>query len=318
MIKPLLSIILPVYNAEKYISKTIESVLNQMFSNFELIIVNDASTDNSLSICERYNSIDNRIVIVNHKINKGLHLSRYSGIQEAKGKYIGFIDADDFIDENFYKTLIDTIETTKSDIVVAGWKKVVNNEKYISLKKSDEKIFNGLEAIDIMNKGIIFNFVMWDKIYIAEKIKKVYFSAYRGTIEDVLFNVQAFYLAKKIYFIPNYGYNYVIRDDSLSHRKVTINDLDFDYIYKLLSIYKGTKLHDLIKYIFCRELLILFVRMIRDRNSNEEIYIVKNLLQKHFGNFISNEYLSNKKKLRLLLTVKLPLDVCKLLIKGYK
>ena len=94
--KPRISIIVPVYNVENYLVKCIESILNQSFKNFELILVNDGSNDNSLNICKKYIEIDNRIKLIS-QINKGLSAARNTGLRYAKGNYICFIDSDDFV-----------------------------------------------------------------------------------------------------------------------------------------------------------------------------------------------------------------------------
>ena len=109
-----LSIIVPVYNVEKYLERCLDSILVQPFKNFELILVNDGSTDNSLSICQRYEVTNNRIVIVD-KPNGGLSSARNAGLKVAKGNYVSFIDSDDFISSNFYEANMEFLEK-KPDI----------------------------------------------------------------------------------------------------------------------------------------------------------------------------------------------------------
>lgn len=105
----LLSIIVPVYNVEKYLERCLDSILVQPFRNFELILVNDGSTDNSLSICKRYEATNNRIVIVD-KPNGGLSSARNAGLKVAKGNYVSFIDSDDFISSDFYEANMEFLE----------------------------------------------------------------------------------------------------------------------------------------------------------------------------------------------------------------
>ena len=98
---PIISIIVPIYNVDKYLSRCIDSILNQTFKNFELILVNDGSTDKSLDICKYYKNIDNRKYIINKK-NGGLSSARNAGLEIARGKYIGFVDSDDYIHPQMY------------------------------------------------------------------------------------------------------------------------------------------------------------------------------------------------------------------------
>lgn len=105
----LISIVIPVYNVENFLERCITSVLNQTFENIEIILVNDGSTDNSLRICQQYEKIDSRIFIINQE-NQGLSAARNSGINQARGKYICFIDSDDWIHEKYLEILYNDIE----------------------------------------------------------------------------------------------------------------------------------------------------------------------------------------------------------------
>ena len=112
-----ISIIVPVYKVERYLENCIESIINQTFKDFELILVDDGSPDRCGLICDNYAKKDERIKVI-HKKNEGLSAARNSGIQIAKGEYIAFVDSDDCINKNMYETLYDTAIENKSDIVV--------------------------------------------------------------------------------------------------------------------------------------------------------------------------------------------------------
>lgn len=116
---PELSIIVPIYNGEEYLEKCIDSILIQSYKDFELILVDDGSTDASLSICERYAEADSRVVVY-HKENGGLVSARKSGLSLAKGEYIGFVDCDDYIDDDMYSNLMQHAVDNGSDIVASG------------------------------------------------------------------------------------------------------------------------------------------------------------------------------------------------------
>lgn len=116
---PLISVIVPVYNVEKYLSKCVESIINQTYKNLEIILVDDGSTDNSLQICEKYAQKDNRIKVI-HKKNGGQATARNIGLDIAEGEYIGFVDADDYIHSEMYDKLIKRIQKFNSGIVMCG------------------------------------------------------------------------------------------------------------------------------------------------------------------------------------------------------
>lgn len=111
------SVVIPVYNVEKYLEKCLNSIINQTLKEIEIICINDCSTDSSFHILKNYQKLDNRIIIINNEINQKAGFSRNIGIEKATGEYIGFIDSDDYIDENFFEELYNTAKKYDSDIV---------------------------------------------------------------------------------------------------------------------------------------------------------------------------------------------------------
>ena len=131
------SIIIPVYNTEKYLKKCLESVCNQTLKDIEIICINDCSTDNSLEILKEYSAKDNRIKIIDFKENKGAAVARNTGIDEAQGEYLGFVDSDDFVDLDFYEKLYNKAIETEADVVKGSY--YYFNEKVFA-KSINEKI----------------------------------------------------------------------------------------------------------------------------------------------------------------------------------
>ncbi|MDE5548972.1 MAG: glycosyltransferase, partial [Clostridia bacterium] len=115
----MISIIVPIYNVEKYLRKGIESIINQTYTDLEIILVNDGSKDNCLDICKEYANKDSRIKIVD-KPNGGLVSAWKAGVEVASGDFIGFIDPDDYIDEDYYQKLYEAIQSNDADIAVCG------------------------------------------------------------------------------------------------------------------------------------------------------------------------------------------------------
>ena len=123
-----ISVIVPVYNAEKYLSRCIDSILNQTYKNFELILINDGSKDNSIEILRKYENIDDRIKVIDNS-NNGVSKTRNIGVRLAEGEYIQFIDSDDFIDKNMFEYAINVMEQENADLVMTGFYLDIESKK---------------------------------------------------------------------------------------------------------------------------------------------------------------------------------------------
>lgn len=149
----LISIIMPVYNAEKYLNRSIESVMNQTYKNIEIILVNDGSTDASLTICSNYQKADSRIKLINQK-NSGVSAARNRGIDEATGTYIMFIDSDDYIEKNMIEDMVGKITENDIDLVISGIK--MNYIKYGQIiKEENYKLKDNIYTITEMLNAIL-------------------------------------------------------------------------------------------------------------------------------------------------------------------
>ena len=122
MEQPILSIIVPAYNIEKYLKRCLDSILNQSYTNFECIVVNDGSIDGTKSICDEYADKDDRVIVI-HQENGGLSVARNNAMKKARGKYISFIDGDDYIMETYCETLINLLEKNNADIAKCDYHK---------------------------------------------------------------------------------------------------------------------------------------------------------------------------------------------------
>lgn len=209
MAKEVLSIIIPVYNSEKYLEKCIESILQQTYQNFQLILVNDASTDRSGEICDRYASNDTRIKVIHHRKNKGLSLSREDGLLLADSEWISFMDNDDYIHPEMYERLMRNAE--KGDIICArgedkSSKEIDNiywdNEEKELLRFSGEEVSNIIYS-QVMDLGCIGP--IWGKIIkkslidlVREKVEPYREKLYWVFFEDVLFTPFMFYYANTV------------------------------------------------------------------------------------------------------------------------
>ena len=171
-----ISIIIPVYNTEKYLKQCIESVINQSYQNMEIILVDDGSTDSSGDICERFEKEDTRIIVF-HQNNKGLSAARNKGLKHAKGEYILFLDSDDYISKNMLEKLCNCLEDTKSDMAMCGIQYIDSEGREIREKRSykfEKKILTEDDFWKIYIKGGHTECVVaWNKLYTRTALKNI-------------------------------------------------------------------------------------------------------------------------------------------------
>ncbi|MGN0417678.1 glycosyltransferase family 2 protein [Anaerostipes faecalis] len=208
-----ISVIIPVYNCEKYLQTCLESVITQSHRDLEIIIIDDGSTDSSGNICDRFAENDSRIIVI-HQNNKGVSASRNVGIERMSGELVSFIDADDTLDPDMYEFLCSLMAEYDANITHCGYRHVVGKE--IRLVHGSQQIIeqNREEAIKCLIGGELFVGSLWNKLYKAELIKEVQFNEKIKINEDILFNFQVFLKADKIVFADYTKYNYIAHRDS--------------------------------------------------------------------------------------------------------
>lgn len=220
---PLLSIVIPVYNKEKYIAETLESVINQTFKDSEIIIINDGSKDNSLTICEEYAKKCDRIRIISQE-NAGVSAARNLGISESQGKYLVIVDADDTIESNMHEILISTAEKYDCDLVCSGYNFVTNTTKANSYNYPKRQLLNREYIIDevIANSIGIKNNASslgehWCILYRLNNIKtnNICYDINQKKEEDKPFILKNLYYANSMVFVDECLYNYISRPGSL-------------------------------------------------------------------------------------------------------
>lgn len=215
---PLVSVIIPVYNVEKYISKCIESVLYQSYENYEIILVNDGSTDKSGEICEHYTSKDSRIK-VHHKMNGGVSSARNEAMKYCKGKFLTFIDSDDYIGQNFLSELIKRQQSSNADIVIGAETKVFNNR--VESHHFPEIIIDRAGFSDLFTKYALQKRCSpWGKLLKSDIIKDngLKFNEQIHLGEDIIFILCYLYNCNKIAFISSSEYYYIQRVGSLTKK----------------------------------------------------------------------------------------------------
>jgi len=222
-----LSVIIPVYNVEKYLPKCLDSVICQNFDDMEIICINDGSTDNSLEILQNYAQKDTRIVVID-KQNEGVSTARNLGLERAKGDYIMFVDSDDYLEPEACITAYSEITKSNADIgVFSNFE--FNGENRIALKKTNllKSYAQNSENIDYSRLQLF----IWDKIYKKSFLNdnKIKFPAGIKNAEDVIFNWTCFFKNPKYCFIDKNLYNYFVnRENSatLNCKDCIKNDLE--------------------------------------------------------------------------------------------
>ncbi len=271
MEKVLVSIIIPVYNAEKFLPRCLASIVHQTYENIEIIIVNDGSTDGSLRICEEHQIIDERISIISQK-NAGVSASRNMGIECALGEYLLFVDSDDYVDSLYVEKMVDAITSMgdKPDLIVSGRQIYYENE---------DRFVNDLPRVlytgNIINdfEGLFsFLHAPWGKMFKAEIIKKneIQFPVGYSYAEDQIFNYEYLRYSNTYNLVREPLYTYRINGDSLTNRRsnhdfigfVKKLDIEWDYLKE-----KGIKNY---RTLFLRQVLVgicLFSSLPGDENN---------------------------------------------------
>lgn len=214
------SVIVPVYNAERHLGKCVESILNQTLKEFELIIINDGSTDSSYELCKKYAVKDERIVLLDQK-NSGVSVARNRGLDIAKGEYIYFIDADDYIEKNTLEILYNRAIASNSDIVVFGYKTISENSVYV--EKVSDCEYTIQEFLAHYGDFIISSSILgaiWNKIYKRETINDIRFIEGIKHHEDLFFVQDVLRKCKLVSMQGDLYYNYINNDGSASRRHI--------------------------------------------------------------------------------------------------
>ncbi len=202
-----LSVIIPIYNNEQYLKECLDSICNQTLSDIEIICVNDGSEDNSLQIIEEYKQKDNRIILINQD-NMGQSSARNNGLKIATGEYIGFVDSDDYIDQDFYEKLYNSAKQNNLDMAVAGIVRFKGIRRRYMLNFSDEIIEKNLnkkmELCKIPRQCYVVNKIYKRDVLLAHNLffkEGVYY-------EDVGFTIRAIYFLNGLITVPGTYYNY--------------------------------------------------------------------------------------------------------------
>lgn len=301
----LISIIVPVYNLEEEVSKCLLSLVLQKYENFEAIIVDDGSTDNSLEKCLELAEKDSRFLVF-HTKNKGLSAARNYGISKSHGKYLAFVDGDDYIDPDFLRTLHSSIIQSGSDVAVAGYTEISENKTQVFTPKTE--ILSGRNAtIRLLVHQENMEVLIWNKLYKKSLFRGIHFPVGKNH-EDNFTTFQLLSKAKKVSYIQKSVYNYIHRKNSITSTEKALERLkaklssakEAKRIFRLKA--KDSRLYSAAKY---SELLAFFQFIdfsIKNEIPRKYFNTFRKKVLKSKKQFLNNPYTDFKRKnyIRLL------------------
>ncbi len=287
-----ISIILPVYNSEKYLEKCLNSVIKQTYENFELIIVNDGSTDKSQHIINKFSKADKRIKTYRIK-NHGQSYARNYAFRHVTGDFITFIDSDDYYSKDFLKQMLNNIIKYNADVAVCNFYKIINNKRSIYYKKNNKIIEFKDNLLDVLFQQKYFQTHMWNKLYKVQLFESVRFPEDR-IYEDLYVNFKIFKKANKIIFDSTPLYNYVYNPTSSLNQKFNIKKLDFLYVCSQIEqelIKDGIKTNGICQ--LKRYLYICTCNLLAQQNKSEfqnDFENMRKFLRKNLGKIMLDKY----------------------------
>lgn len=299
MNQPLISIIVPIYNAEKYIKRCFASIKSQTYENWELVAINDGSLDNSKIICEDLASKDCRIKLINQN-NQGASIARKIGIEYSNGEYLTFVDCDDFIEINYLEELFKAITAMGTLISIC---EMVKHDEITEVENPTPDIPQTLDQDNILHRFFKYDFWgFWGKLYHKSVFRGIHFPVHTIN-EDYVVMLQLFTMEKKIAYIKTPLYHYLIHSNGLSHQKISKRAID--EFYNKLWAHNYCKIHlpNYTKYAEAQttETCIKLLSMLHNNDTSSEFEEYKNEMKL----FIKTHLLSILINSKLLFGLKL-------------
>lgn len=305
----LISIVIPVYNVEKYLKQCLDSIINQTYTNLEIILVDDGNTDNSGTICDYYSKIDKRIRVI-HKKNEGQSIARNIGIKVSNGKYIGFLDSDDWVEQDMYRFLIENIEKYNADIISCNLVFEYKDRTIVPRKENNTIIFfdenNKKDLIKNFLLHKIYDGAVWNKLYKKELFDNIIFPI-NQYYEDNFIVFDLLNAANKIIITNKLFYHYRQNDNSTTKRfspKKYIDEMkaikhNIEIIQKnYLNFVKLAKQEKILCYFKWMDIIIFS----NDSNIKYKSFFQKQI-KKHFMCMLFANNINIKIKIALILMI---------------
>lgn len=310
-----ISIIVPIYNIENYLEKCLQSILNQNFQSYEVILVNDGSTDNSREIAEKYVALNSNLFRLINQENKGLSEARNTGINAANGKYICFVDSDDYIENDYLQKMYETMQHTDADMVFCAFRSV--DETGNCLKNVYEFSFEaGVPYVLKERKDVLLTQnAAWNKLYKKSIIDEhqLYFT--KGAwYEDLRFVKKYVLFADKFAYCDKVLYNYLIRTGSIMNSMSSKRNIEIlDAVEEVVSFYREKNVianyQDEIEFLAIDHIYIsALVRLLRARDMEQFEAIRKGFVEL-FPNYRKNKYIHKLERNRKIVYFMMNLKV---------
>ncbi len=303
MNKPIISIIVPVYNVEIYLEKCVDSIIKQTFDKIEIILVDDGSTDNSGNICDTIALKDERIRVI-HKENGGLSSARNIGIKNAQGLYYGFIDSDDYIEPDMYEVLYRNIIDSDADLSICGILDVFEGRDNRHSKKVT-RIIDNKEAIKHVFEGKEFSVNAVNKLYKKELFDGVSYPEGKYT-EDAFVIIEILLKCKRVVYTTEQKYYYYHRENSITTQRFTPKQFHVIEAYEKNYSIICNKYPELKPYAMgrlCWANFIALDRMIASGSTEEypkERVVIIQFLRKHFLDIMRCDFLTSARKISMI------------------
>ena len=292
----LISIIIPVYNVEEYLRKCVDSVLAQTYKNLEIILVDDGSTDKSGQICDQYAQRENRVVVI-HQTNAGVSAARNAGLRVAKGEYIGFVDADDYIASDMYSYLYDLIQTYQVPLAVCNYFDVRGKDIIARVPPIVDGAYSATQVLT----PLIHQMGVCNKLFSKSLFDRLYFSSETSYGEDLEVVFALFLQAKKIAYGHEAKYYYFFNSQSATHSEkwnpkhlnylsVSNNIMAYAKTHHLPQLYRSEQTAQFFHFSICFRNCVLTKPL--DKKSAD---FLQNYFRQRFFTFLCSDVGWNKK-----------------------
>lgn len=315
---PKITVVVPVYNVEKYLDKCIRSITNQTYLNLEIILVDDGSTDNSPVICDKWAKQDKRIIVV-HKKNSGASSARNTGLEMATGDYITFVDSDDYVDLNIYESLLKLLKKYNADASACGMVRESSNGYKEVWADYSIREFNRKDLLKWVGEASgILPVSPCNKLFSRESIANVKFDESLKYAEDTLFNFEAAQNINKFILLSEPYYHYVNNSDSVSHISFDENRFDEHRVMDRIFTLANEDL-DVLQYCIKGDVLKSF-RTIKEMcvsgNCMYSYEDIRNRIILHKAEIMKSSIYSRATKIKTFVLVAFP-NLYKIIIKLY-
>lgn len=296
----LVSVIIPAYNAEKYLDRCLKSVANQTYQNLEIILIDDGSQDNTPQICDQWSLADNRIIVL-HIANNGVANARNQALDIVRGDYIAFVDSDDWVEPDYIEKLKDTLEQINADIAICTYQ--INNEPRCY---AEPEVLSYDDTIRQICMGTYLYGVLWNKLYKREVVNQVRMPHYE-CCEDLVFNYYVLKNASVIGFVNENLYHYFQNSESTVHGSFKIGA--FDAVFSKENILQDARGTIYEEYAVCGLVKSVFVVLsgcIKNNMFMEKYGYLRQYVLKYKDDILNKSYYSKNHKLRTLLLIASP------------